>query len=136
MPPQGGPNGSPYMNGGTPPPGPQYNGQPSYGQDPRYAPGGPQGPMPPYGPMPPVKPNSNLVWGIITTVLCCLPFGIVSIVKACQVDNYWEQGNYIEAYKSSESAKKWAIISVVASVVAWLLYFLFIIGIIAVGASS
>lgn len=35
------------------------------------------------------KPDNNLVWGILVTILCCLPFGIVSIIKASSVDNLW-----------------------------------------------
>ena len=30
----------------------------------------------------PLKPDNNLVWAILCTLLCCLPFGIVSIVYA------------------------------------------------------
>ena len=38
-----------------------------------------------YGNQPPVKPSNNLVWAILTTICCCLPFGIVSIVYAAKV---------------------------------------------------
>ncbi|MBO7197759.1 MAG: CD225/dispanin family protein, partial [Tidjanibacter sp.] len=34
-------------------------------------------------------PSSNLIWGILTTIFCCLPFGIVSIVFASRVDSLW-----------------------------------------------
>lgn len=34
-------------------------------------------------------PGNNLVWGILATVFCCLPFGIVSIVKASKVNALW-----------------------------------------------
>jgi hypothetical protein len=30
-------------------------------------------------------PDTNLVWAILCTVLCCLPLGIVSIIKATSV---------------------------------------------------
>lgn len=30
--------------------------------------------------------TSGLVWGILVTLFCCLPFGIVAIVKAAQGD--------------------------------------------------
>ena len=42
----------------------------------------------------PVKPDNFLPWAIISTILCCLPFGIVAIVYATQVDSYWFSGNY------------------------------------------
>ena len=34
------------------------------------------------------KPDNNLVWAILATVLCCLPFGIVAIIKSTQVDSF------------------------------------------------
>ena len=34
----------------------------------------------------PLKPESYLVWAILSTVCCCLPFGVVSIVYASKVD--------------------------------------------------
>ncbi|MCM1452399.1 MAG: CD225/dispanin family protein [Clostridium sp.] len=96
-------------------------GQQPYGQQPNYAPGGQYG-QPYY---PPRKPNTYLVWAILTTVLCCLPFGIVSIVKSTQVDSNWNAGNYDEAYRASDAAKKWAIISAVVSLVGSFFYFIF-----------
>ena len=41
-----------------------------------------ENPAPAYGQPSQPKPDSNLVWGILATILCCLPLGIVSIVKA------------------------------------------------------
>ena len=35
-------------------------------------------------PMPP-KPDNNMVLAIACTVCCCLPFGIVGIIKASKV---------------------------------------------------
>lgn len=64
-----------------------------------------------YGQMPPIAmcPPTYLVWAILTTVLCCLPAGIVSIVYASQVETEWSRGNYGEAYKKSRYARNWAI---------------------------
>jgi hypothetical protein len=66
-------------------------------------------------PLPP--PDNHLVWGIVTTLLCCLPFGIVSIVKASNVNTLWYQGQYAAAYESAEAAKKWAIWSAATTAV-------------------
>ena len=63
------------------------------------------------------QPDSNLVWGILCAVLCCLPFGIVSIVYASKVSGLWTQGRYDEAQKASADAKKWAIWGAVAGVI-------------------
>ena len=62
-------------------------------------------------------PATYLVWAILATLLCCMPFGIVSIVKASQVSSLYSQGRYQEAVAASEAAKKWAIWSAVAGVV-------------------
>ncbi len=82
-------------------------GLPNYSGDPQ---GGGANPGPP--------PNNNLVWAILTTILCCLPFGIVSIVKATQVNSLWAQGQTAEAQAAADAAKKWAIISAVLGVIA------------------
>ncbi|MCQ2112151.1 MAG: CD225/dispanin family protein [Bacteroidaceae bacterium] len=81
--------------------------------------------------VPPIKPESNLVWGILCTCLCCIPFGIVSIVYANKVDSYWMVGLYAEAEKASRMARNWAIwgaIICVAVNVIILLLFLILTG--------
>ncbi|MDD6475107.1 MAG: CD225/dispanin family protein, partial [Sodaliphilus pleomorphus] len=85
-------------------------------QPPGYQPQPGYGPQQPYGARPPM-PATYLVWAILATLLCCLPFGIVSIVKASQVSSFYSQGRYQEAVAASEAAKKWAIWSAVAGVV-------------------
>ncbi len=73
------------------------------------------------------KPNDYLVWAITTTVICCLPFGIASIVYSLRVNSDWNAGNYQSAIENSERAKKWAIWSAVAAAAFWIIYFLFIL---------
>jgi hypothetical protein len=73
-------------------------------------------------------PDNNLVWGILATLFCCLPLGIVSIVKATQVNSLWMQGRHAEARKAAEDAKKFALWSVVGFVVVVVLYFVVIAG--------
>lgn len=74
-------------------------------------------------------PDNYLVWAILSTVLCCLPLGIVSIIKSTEVNSKWEKGDVEGAMKSSKDAKKWAIwgaiIGVAAYVIGSILYFLF-----------
>lgn len=84
--------------GAYPPPGQQWggvSGQPAAGA-----------PVPNY-----------LVWSILSTVLCCLPFGIVSIVYSTQVNSKQAAGDYQGALDSSRKAKTWAIASAVAGIV-------------------
>ena len=85
-------------------------------QPPRYQPQPGYGPQQPYGVQPPM-PDTYMVWAVLVTVFCCLPFGIVSIVKASQVSSLYNQGRYQEAVAASEAAKKWAIWSAIVGVV-------------------
>ena len=94
-----------------------YQGQPYYGQQ-QGAPNS-------------AKPDSNLVWGILTTLLCCLPFGVVSIFKASKVDSLWYAGRYQEAYDASKSAKNWALAAAISSLVAYIIYIIFYVVVIA-----
>jgi hypothetical protein len=57
------------------------------------------------------------VWAILTTLFCCLPLGIVSIVKSTQVSGLWAQGRPAEAQKASDDAKKWAMWSAIIGVI-------------------
>lgn len=69
-------------------------------------------------------PDSNLVWAILCTVLCCLPLGIVAIVKATSVEKLWAQGREIEAQKAADDAKKYSIWGAVISCIGIVLYIL------------
>jgi len=67
------------------------------------------------------QPDNYLVWAILVTVLCCLPFGIVSIVYSTKVSGLWAQGRYPEAQAAADNAKKWAIIGAVVGVAAYVI---------------
>ena len=69
-------------------------------------------------------PPSNLVWAIVSTILCCLPAGIVAIVYACKVDNLYLMGDYQGAVEASHKARNWAIGGLIASVVFFFVYIL------------
>ena len=51
--------------------------------------------------------QSYLVFAIIVTVLCCLPFGIPAIVYAAQVPGKVAAGNIAGALESSRKARMW-----------------------------
>ena len=65
----------------------------------------------------PPKPDNYLVWAILTTLLCCLPFGIVSIVYSSKVDSLYYAGDYINAQQAADKAKKWAMWSAISSII-------------------
>ncbi len=73
------------------------------------------------------KPDNYLVWAILSTLLCCMPFGIVAIVKATKVDTFWAQGNQAEAIEAANAAKKWTIVSAVSAVAVWFIYVLIVV---------
>ena len=52
-----------------------------------------------------------LVQAILTTIFCCLPLGIVSIVYAAQVNGKVAAGDRAGALESSRNARMWAWIS-------------------------
>lgn len=60
-----------------------------------------------------IPPPNYMVWAILSTLFCCLPLGIVSIVKASEVNTKWMMGDEIGARMSSEQAKNWAIAAAV-----------------------
>ena len=78
-------------------------------------------------------PENYLVWGIIVTICCCLPLGIVSIVNASKVSSAYGAGDYEGALKASKDAKKWAIWGAVGGGVFVLLYVLFVVVVAAAG---
>jgi uncharacterized membrane protein (DUF485 family) len=69
----------------------------------------------------PQRPANYLAVAIITTILCCLPAGIVSIVYSTKVNTEYDSGNYDAAERASRNAKTWAIVSAVSAGVLYIL---------------
>ncbi len=80
-----------------------------------------------------VIPN-HLVWAILTTLFCCLPLGIVSIVYASQVDGKRAVGDLAGARQASQNAKTWAIWAAVAGPLLLLAWFMLFGGLATLGA--
>lgn len=55
--------------------------------------------------------NNHLVLAILTTIFCCLPFGIVSIVYSVQVNSALAVGNYQLAQTNADKAKYWGMMA-------------------------
>lgn len=89
----------------------------------------------PVQPAQPVEfaPDSNLVWAILCTVLCCIPFGVVAIVKAASVDKLWMQGRKEEAKMAAKAAKSYSIWGAVISLLLIVIYFIVLLAIPALG---
>jgi len=61
----------------------------------------------------PTEVPNYLVQAILVTIFCCVPFGIVSIVYAAQVNGKVAAGDYAGAIATSNKAKTWAWVSLV-----------------------
>jgi len=88
--------------GSTPPPPPPP-------PEPAYGGGGIQGTPPP----------NYLVWAILTTIFCCTPLGIASIVFSTRVNGKWSMGDVAGANEASEKAKKFAMWAAIAGVIVY-----------------
>lgn len=62
-------------------------------------------------------PPTNLVWAIITTVLCCVPCGVVAILYASKVSSALQSGDLAAARSASEKGAWWCIGGIVAGIV-------------------
>ena len=67
------------------------------------------------------KPATNMVWAILSTIFCCLPLGVVAIVKAASVDSHYYAGRYLEAIQASRSAANWSAWSAILSLLPYLI---------------
>jgi hypothetical protein len=76
-----------------------------------------------------------LVWAILATVFCCLPFGIVGIVYAAQVNSKLAGGDVNGALAASKNAKTWTLVSFFCGLAVIGFYFvMMILGLLAGGA--
>ncbi|MDA7617689.1 CD225/dispanin family protein [bacterium] len=55
----------------------------------------------------PIQPKNYLPQSIFITACCCLPFGIVAIIYAAQVNGKAMAGDLVGAIESSRKAKWW-----------------------------
>jgi len=98
--------------------------------------GGYAAPPPVGGPPAGGPPDNKLVWSILVTLFCCLPFGIVAIIKSAEVNSKWSAGDVAGANQSAADAGKWIKWSVIAGVLVALLYLVFVVFLGALSTSS
>lgn len=99
-----------------------------------------------YGTTPPppgglaAPPDNKMVWSILVTLFCCLPFGIVAIIKSSEVNNKWAAGDVAGANASAAEATKWikwsVITGIVVAVIVVILYVLVFAALFAASSSS
>lgn len=98
--------------------------------------GGPAGENPfqspiAYGEQPqPVAGNvpNYLVHAILCTLFCCLPFGIVAIVYAAQVNGKLTSGDFQGAVAASNSARTWCWVSFLLGLIPIVVWALIVMG--------
>jgi 4-amino-4-deoxy-L-arabinose transferase-like glycosyltransferase len=93
--------------------------------------------MAPPGPKGPFSENW-LVEAILVTILCCLPFGVVGIIYAAQVNTKQQAGDSEGAEKARKEAAKWTKIGFWIGIGVIVLYMLFwlVLGISFFGAAT
>ncbi len=67
-------------------------------------------------------PSTYMTQAILATLFCCLPFGIVAIVKSSQVSSAYAAGDHELARQKSSEAATWVNISAGIGLVIGLLY--------------
>lgn len=84
------------------------------------------------------RPKNWLVESILVTLLCCLPFGIVGIVNAANVNSRFDAGDFAGADKASKEAGKWTKIGFFVGLAGIVLYlvFVFVFGMTMIGAAA
>ncbi len=104
------------MAAGAPPPPPQQFAPPQqYVQPPVYQ----------AGPMPPAQPIPNyMVQAVLVTLFCCLPLGIVGIIKANGINKKIAAGDFAGALADSNSNKTLLWVGCIAGLVISVLYFM------------
>ena len=80
-----------------------------------------------------VCPDTHFALALISTLMFCLPLGIISVIMSSRVTTEFNRGNYEAAVQASKNAEKWGIISIIAGasliiglVILYLLYFGFL----------
>ena len=68
-------------------------------------------------PRTPMRPENNMLWGILCTVFCCLPLGIIAIVFSNKVNTLYDSGDYSGAKEAADNAKKYAVMGAICGLV-------------------
>lgn len=78
-------------------------------------------------PQKPVNWVPYLILSIISTLCCCLPFGVVGIVSSAKINSAMLAGNLEEAQNNAKMARIWIIVSFAIGLLTWLIYMVLIV---------
>ena len=79
-----------------------------------------------------------LIPAILSTIFCCLPLGVVSIIFATQVNSKVATGDIAGAMEASRKAKMFMFIAVGLGVLTWIcvvVMWIFVFGMAAIGSN-
>ena len=78
-------------------------------------------------PQKPVNWVPYLILSIISTLCCCVPFGVVGIVFSAKINSAMLAGNLEEAQNNAKMARIWIIVSFAIGLLTWLIYMVLIV---------
>ena len=78
-------------------------------------------------PQKPVNWVPYLILSIISTLCCCLGFGVVGIVFSAKINSAMLAGNLEEAQNNAKMARIWIIVSFAIGLLTWLIYMVLIV---------
>lgn len=78
-------------------------------------------------PQEPVNWVPYLILSIISTLCCCLPFGVVGIVFSAKINSAMLARNLEEAQNNAKMARIWIIVSFAIGLLTWLIYMVLIV---------
>jgi hypothetical protein len=70
-------------------------------------------------------PKTWFVESILVTIFCCIPFGIIGIIKSNEVEPLWIAGHHEQALIKANEAKKWVMWGFFSMLIFIVLYILF-----------
>lgn len=70
-------------------------------------------------------PKTWFVESILVTIFCCIPFGVLGIIKSNEVEQLWISGHREEALIKANEAKKWVMWGFFSMLIFWVLYITF-----------
>ena len=82
--------------------------------------------------------SNYLIPAILSTIFCCLPLGVVSIIFATQVNSKVASGDIAGAMEASKKAKMFMYIAFGLGLLSWvcvILIWIFVLGAAAVGGN-
>lgn len=91
-------------------------------------------PVPALSQQRPPMPDTHLLASILVTLFCCMPLGIVAIIKSAQVESLYYKGLYAEAQRASAEAARWGMWGFFSVMIPLACYALFVLIALLLGA--